>query len=341
MLRNFLLTPVWVFQLFTQAKSFKSNPVIGNRVLNRLGLHVLRLVLAHGVSQFKWLLLAPLAKPEYRAAYRQNGYVLIENFLEPDHFQNLEKELETCRGEVRECIQGDTLTHRIFLDEETLDGLPACEDVLNNKTYQRLLGYCSGRLSYPLFYVQSIKNHFARGKHDPQKVLHSDTFHPNVKAWLFVTDVDENNGPFTYVPGSNRLTLARLKWEYARSIAARDINDGYSEKGSFRVEDDALDGLGLPQPHGFKVKRNTLVIANTYGFHRRGDALEKSARLEIWAYSRGNPFNPIPGVSSHMLSKFGNRMVRAFWRHQDAEAAKKNRRSSWHIVPEDEFHAKP
>lgn len=341
MLRNIVQIPFWTYQLFTQAKSFKANSIIGNPLLNRLGLHVVRLILSHGISKFKWFVLAPYASKKHRKAFQTQGFILIENFLIEDDFRQLEEDFANCRSEVRECRQGDTLTHRIFLDETAVAQMPGCQALLENKRYQQLLTYCSGRLCRPHFFLQCIKNHFVKGRDDPQKVLHADTFHPNIKAWLFVSDVDENNGPFTYVPTSNRLTKQRLKWEYKRSIKAQNINDGYSEKGSFRANEDDLKELDLPQAVGFKARKNTLVIANTFGFHRRGNALEKSNRYAFYATSRGNPFIMFPGVNSKHLSRISQTMAQAYWRHLDKNAAKNNRPSSWHIVPNDDFHAKP
>ena len=66
-------------------------------------------------------------------------------------------------------------------------------------------------------------------------MLHADTFHPTMKAWFFIDEVSADKGPFTYVPGSHRLTWARPKWKYRRSITARHFKDGYSEKGSMRA----------------------------------------------------------------------------------------------------------
>ena len=53
---------------------------------------------------------------------------------------------------------------------------------------------------------------------DPQLELHSDTFHPSLKAWLFLTDVPEDGRPLTYVAGSHRLTPDRLAWEKRRTV---------------------------------------------------------------------------------------------------------------------------
>ena len=121
-----------------------------------------------------------------------------------------------------------------------------------------------------------------------------------MKAWFFLQDVDSSQGPLNYVPGSHRLTLARLRWEYRRSLVAAKLQDGYSEKGSFRADEEDLRQLGLPEPRHFTVSANTLVIADTGGLHRRGAAAPGARRLEIWAYSRLNPFNPWPGINSRM-----------------------------------------
>ena len=81
--------PGYLLALFTDAKSFRDNPVIGNALLNRLGLHVLRVVIGHGVLRFRWLLLSPwVAKEDRRSFYRQ-GYIVKENFLTPQQLAEL------------------------------------------------------------------------------------------------------------------------------------------------------------------------------------------------------------------------------------------------------------
>jgi hypothetical protein len=177
-LRSALLTPVWAGQLFGTSKSFRDNPLIGSAVLNRLGLHAARLVAAHGINRLRLWLLSPLAEPAQRRQFRDQGYVVVPNYLPEEEFAALEREVRRARGEVRECIQGDTLTHRILLDEEALARMPALEPLFARPGFEALLRYSAAHLKRPLYYIQSIKNGYVEGSPDPQKTLHSDTFHP-------------------------------------------------------------------------------------------------------------------------------------------------------------------
>jgi hypothetical protein len=125
---------------------------------------------------------------------------------------------------------------------------------------------------------------------DPQTRLHSDTFHSTTKAWLFLTDVRENEGAFTYVPGSHKLTAGKLEWQYRVSQRAKKSNDKETREGSFRIEASELEPLGLSQPIQLAVPANTLVVADTSGFHARGPSMTGALRVEIWALGRRQPF---------------------------------------------------
>ena len=46
-LRQALLMPFWMAQVFSQEKFFARNPVIGNRWLNEHGLHTARVAVAY------------------------------------------------------------------------------------------------------------------------------------------------------------------------------------------------------------------------------------------------------------------------------------------------------
>src|SRR5262249_11016480 len=111
----------------------------------------------------------------------------------------------------------------------------------------------------------------------------------------FLTDVAEDAGPFTYVPGSHRLTDRRLEWERRMSLSARHSPNAEDRQGSFRIDPVELASLGLPQPRVFAVPANTLIAADTFVFHARGSSARPSMRVEIWAYGRRSPF-PSPAV---------------------------------------------
>ena len=161
----------------------------------------------------------------------------------------------------------------------------------------------------------------ARGRSTRRPLLHADTFHPTVKAWLFLTDVAEDAGPFTYVPGSHRLTAERLAWERRMSLAARQSANAEIRQGSFRIDPAELPSLGLPPPRAFAVPANTLVVADTFGFHARGPSLRPVAArrdLGLWPAqpvpaaaprsSRGRP--PRLGRRSTLSWKFGDVLER-------------------------------
>lgn len=320
-------------QLLTQAKSFRSNPVIGSLALNRCGLHVVRIVLAQSIMRLRFELMGIGIDKEQKRSFYRDGYIVVENALPSEQFEQIKQEVSSVNAEVRECKQGDTLTHRILIDEQSQSELPVCQAMLESKAYLSLHKFASGKNGRPVSYIQTIKNHFVEGPSDPQKNLHSDTFHPTMKSWLFLDDCDSDNGPFTYLPGSQRLTFARLKWEYQKSITIAQRGDHYSSNGSFRATTEDLLSMGMGKPIGLSVPANTLVIANTHGFHRRGDADKRSMRTEIWSISRSNPFNPFPGIDLPALAKLQNRALTWYRGHCDRKAEKRGSQSSWHIVP--------
>jgi Phytanoyl-CoA dioxygenase (PhyH) len=143
--------------------------------------------------------------------------------------------------------------------------------------------------------VQTILKGHASGPSDPQLELHSDTFHPSLKGWLFLTDVTEDEGPLTYVPGSHVLTPQRFAWEQARSERILQ-SDRLSQRGSPRIAPEELQSLALPQPKRFAVPANTLVAIDTCGFRARGSSTRATVRVEIWAYTRRTPFLPWTGL---------------------------------------------
>ena len=186
-LKLLCLWPYWLLSVFSTDKSYRSNPIIGSRLLNRLGLHVARVVVSHILYRFRLWLLSPLLPAEDRRQFLRQGYILKENFLPPEQFAALQQEITDYQGPIREVIEGDTETQRLFLTEKTRQALPECERLVRTRELDHLLRYAGSKNRPPFYYIENTKQHTGdNAGHDTQKDLHMDTFHPCVKAWLYM-----------------------------------------------------------------------------------------------------------------------------------------------------------
>lgn len=146
-------------------------------------------------------------------------------------------------------------------------------------------------------------------------------------------DTDDSNGPHIYVPRSHRLSWHRLKWEYRQSLeackrgAARE--SGRYWDGSFRLSAEDLHAMGLA-PVKLLVPANTLLIGNVYGFHRRGEAGEKSNRMTIWMQARDNPFNPLFTLWPQSTARIFEWVWAWELRHQDRGKIASGEQRSFH-----------
>jgi hypothetical protein len=287
--------PLWLFALATGSKSFVDNPILGSRRLNRAGLHVLRIRVAHAMARWRRGRIAKLVPKDLRDQFDRNGFITIRDVLGPSDFEQIRDALLQLELESREHQQGDTITSRVPVGPHLLRTVPQLADLLTSPQWRGVMAYVASTRSKPLYYLQAVAGGVADGPPDPQIQLHSDAFQPSMKAWLFLSDVGDDDRPLTYVAGSHRLTRARRAWEQRMSTQVLSGGDRLSQRGSFRVRAEDLADLGLPSPTRFCVPANTLVIADTCGFHARADSHRPSLRIELWAYCRRSPFLPWTG----------------------------------------------
>ncbi|MEB3766879.1 phytanoyl-CoA dioxygenase family protein [Acinetobacter sp. MD2] len=318
--------------LLSEAKSFDHNLLINSPVLNQLGLHRFRVKTAAMLAGKRRARLAKFLSADEVSEFHANGFILKENFLAIDEFQRLQSELLNTALDSRETLQGDTVTRRMALDAKALARLPVTKKLLSNPLWQARLNYVGSYCSQPMYYVQVILSHVRQARPDPQTHLHSDTFHPNVKAWLFLTDVAEDEGPFVYVPGSHQVNPQRLAWEHQKACSMHNEKNVLTRRGSFRIQASKLAALGYAQPKAFAVKANTLVIADTYGFHARGPSVRPSTRIELWAYARRNPFLPWTGGDVLSSPWLKDHLVPLYWQGLDFLEKYKQRPSPWRAV---------
>ena len=89
MIMRFIRPIQHVLAIFSKQKSFLSNPVIASPLLNRLGLHVFRVVAARGIYKLRLLVLAPLVDVEDRRFFARQGYLVKRDFLSQAELESL------------------------------------------------------------------------------------------------------------------------------------------------------------------------------------------------------------------------------------------------------------
>jgi hypothetical protein len=94
-----------------------------------------------------------------------------------------------------------------------------------------------------------------------------------LKAFLYLVDVDDDTGPFEYVPGSAG------DGPYAREWPWRPLGDNYPphEELTARIPEAAI--------RTFTAPRGTVIFCDTSGFHRGGFATSKARVLATVTYS--------------------------------------------------------
>ena len=83
------------------------------------------------------------------------------------------------------------------------------------------------------------------------------------------------------------------------------------------VSHEQLAEIGLPTPRAISVPANTLVVADTFGFHARGASAVPTTRVEIWATGRRNPFLPWTGLDPWSVAALGLRKPLLYWKSMD------------------------
>ena len=306
--RTLLRSPLWAAQLGTGTKSFAANPIIGSRTLNKWGLHSARLKLAAHMAQFRRHGLSSSVSEEDRLAFERDGFVIKENFLPSAEFEQLHHAVFETDWEVRQMRQGSAVTRRVPIDIARLSHhQPNLAQFVRDPITTGLIRYIAATGGMPIFWLQAVLAGEDKNGHDPQTDFHSDTFHSTAKAWFFMQDVGPEDGPFAYVPGSHLLTEARLAWEYEQSLTAATHHVVHHANGSFRASADDRRRMGLPEPRKVTVKANTLVVADTLGFHARTPSSRSTCRVEIYASLRRNPFRPWNGLDIFSLPYLSDR----------------------------------
>ena len=327
-----LRAPLWLAGVAGAEKSFSRNPIIGSPTLNRLGLHSGRIRLAARLADQRRARLGRVLDPADRAAFDQDGILIKRDFLPLDVFAALKEEVFGQDFEAREIRQGVAVQRMVPLGQDRLATLPRLHALIHDPRLRDLTFYAASYRGQPVFYIQTVVAQADGPAPDPQTALHADTFHPTTKGWFFLHDVAEEDGPFVYVPGSHQATPKRLAWEYRQSLEAAASSNPHHAAGSFRVSEAEIEAMGYRPPMKVAVPANTLVIADTFGFHARARSERASTRVTLHTYIRRNPFIPWTGLDPKSLPGLrGNELDLYLWL-QDLSRRVTGRGAPWRPV---------
>jgi len=280
-------SPVNVFQGLLDV--FSSRKFVRNPVLNRLGAQIARAAVAEAWLRLRRALRYPSLTVEQRR-FLDEGVIIVPNFLSDADFARLTTDFNR--------VFSDPALHEVHHLGQTLQkqSLPAATDPANSPLIKtiasdpRLLELFSigeGRLVEEPHCVYEIIEHgpqdLKASRDEDPNLVHTDVFYATHKGWIFLEDVGEDDGPFSFMKGSQRIDLKRLLFEYRRT------NDDCGDRGSWRLDDEELSGFGFV-PFKAMVPKNSLVIANTCGFHNRADGQPGHSRKALRFQVRSNPF---------------------------------------------------
>jgi hypothetical protein len=198
--------------------------------------------------------------------FARNGFLLKRGVLPDEDFRALRRQLQAHLSPT---------PRRVAVNAALRGAVPALDLLLDGRPWNGLTRYVAGVDRSPAARIEvaaADEAHPPEGERDLQTLLHSDGWRPRMKAWYFLTDMDHDDAPLCYVPGSHRLTPARLQWEQARG-----------RRGVGRVEKDELAAMGLGKPARLVVPANTLIVVDAFGFHKRARPRQPGLRLEVQA----------------------------------------------------------
>lgn len=192
----------------------------------------------------------------------------------------------------------DNLSQNILSKNHPLIEFGTSEKILNIiNGYFKLQSKLQGTEIWHTFYSNK-KNQLMNAQR-----WHRDRCDLNIiKIYLYLNDVDEENGAMDFIPNS----LRNKKYQNLSKFSFGNI-----EPWKVYPNDDRINNLDKKEIIKFIGKKGTIVFVNTVGLHRGGRALKKERLFCMWSYvtpaslSRKKKFN-LANDFKFDLSKPGN-----------------------------------
>lgn len=213
---------------------------------------------------------------------QKKGIVVIPNFFSKEKCEYLIQEFEV--------ILSNEKIYKIIKDELNSDSRAfgadlASSAIFNYLNHEFIVDELSNYLGEPLGEGFTMANRVIpiSGNLGSGGGWHRDSPHKKqVKFLLYLTDVEDENGPFEYIMGSHR----------PKDVLKNRIKYGYSFNQN-RFSEKQIEDLINTKPENHKVvtgEAGTLVLTDTRGIHR-GKPINMGNRYALtnYFYSRNIP----------------------------------------------------
>ena len=272
---------------------------VGPLTANRLGLQLFRVLKDRALWHTRSF---ELTTPEAREAYEtieRDGIVVIPDFLSDADHALVQEEYAASRKDPAEGTTyfGPNFGAKELYTSDHPERYPHTNRLLrDNKLILEVAAAVPRRQqtyrpATHFFTVEKGNPDEAHVDLDGAQFVHPDRHYPFVKAFYYINDVDETNSPYCYAPGSHKIDLRRLVFEYVHSVTwskgGRDpfhnvrTEEGIEQEKELRdLCEKYLADRGYPcKP--IMAKANTLVLSNNCGFHRRGEYIGPRPRQTV------------------------------------------------------------
>ncbi len=187
------------------------------------------------------------------------------------------------KGEFKYNKGKDYLVNLITPKTEHLADGPVLRLALDPKLLEVVSSYLG--LWPRLFQIHSWLNYPTEEPAKASQMWHRDPEDLRiVKAFIYLVDVDEDTGPFKFIPRTHSFG------EFANCVP--------HHKDRKRVEDDEMNPILSPDLHRVCTgPADTMILADTVGYHRGGKPTSKNRVLLTFTYTSSWQSKPGPQIS--------------------------------------------
>ena len=269
------------YEHINHKKFFSLENSIDKRIISEIGVsgNLLRTIISHYLTFNKFDM-----RDEELFNFYLKGYTVISNCLPTKIFHSIKEKLI---DSVNISKKEDPIEHKDIDINFSFDSNTKIGSFLNKITKNT-----PSEVKIKGLLIRSNQRKWRKGN---VQEYHSDRYNPCFKGFVYMSDTSVSNAAFEYLPGSSVLTeeivnfyyewfnyifkLTELPDKGVPTLMYEWIHRGnkYNDKDL----NEKLSTLKLPSIVKLELSENSVIFANTWGWHRRGKLEDDKERLTL------------------------------------------------------------